>query len=104
MAQFDIYAIPNRSPGEPVRYLLDLQAEIIEELPTRVVAPLVAPESLGPPMRNLNPTVFVHGEPYILLTHLLAAIPAKTLGRPVASAKTQRDEVVRSVDFLFTGA
>jgi toxin CcdB len=104
MAQFDIYVNPNRGPDEPVRYLLDLQAEILDDLPTRVVAPLVAPESLGPPMRILNPTVFVHGEPHILLSHLLAAIPAKSLGRPIASAKAQRDEVVRSVDFLFTGA
>jgi toxin CcdB len=104
MAQFDIYVNPNQGPHEPVRYLLDLQAEILDDLPTRVVAPLVAPESLGPPMRILNPTVFVHGEPFILLSHLLAAIPAKSLGRPIASAKTQRDDVVRSVDFLFTGA
>lgn len=104
MAQFDIYANPNGGPGDPVRYLLDLQAEIIDDLPTRVVAPLVAAESLGPAMRILNPSVFVHGEPFVLLTHLLAAIPAMSLGRPVASAKAQRDEIVRSIDFLFTGA
>lgn len=104
MAQFDIFPNPNQGPGEPIRYLLDLQAGIIEELPTRVVAPLVPPESLGPAMRILNPTVFVHGEPYILLTHLLAAIPSKILGRPVDTAKTQRDEFIRSIDFLFTGA
>jgi len=103
MAQFDIYVNPNRGTDETVYYLLDLQAEILDDLPTRVVAPLVVPESLGPPMRILNPTVFVHGEPFILLSHLLAAIPAKSLGRPIASAKTQRDDVVRSVDFLFTG-
>jgi len=103
MAQFDIYANPNQDPEEPVKYLLDLQAEILEDLPTRVVAPLVAPDSLGPSMRILNPRIFVHGEPYILLSHLLAAIPAKSLGMPVDSAKTQRDEVIRSIDFLFTG-
>lgn len=103
MAQFDIFANPNQAPDEPVRYLLDLQAEIIENLSTRVVAPLVAPESLGQPMRILNPTIFVQGEPFVLLTHLLAAIPSKSLGRPLASAKTQRDEIAGSVDFLFTG-
>ena len=103
MAQFDIYANPNQGSEEPVKYLLDLQAEILEDLPTRVVAPLVAPDSLGPSMRILNPRIFVHGEPYILLSHLLAAIPAKSLGLSVDSAKTQRDEVIRSVDFLFTG-
>jgi toxin CcdB len=104
MAQFDIYASPGQRSGEPVQYLLDLQAEVIEELPTRVVAPLVSPESLGPAMRILNPTVFVQGEPYILLTHLLAAVPVHCLGRQIASAMMQRDEIVRSIDFLFTGA
>ncbi len=103
MAQFDIYENPHRSPDEPVEYLLDLQAGILEDLPTRVVAPLVAPEKVGPPMNILNPKIPVRNEPLILLTHLLAAIPAGALGQPVDSAKPYRDDIVRSIDFLFTG-
>jgi toxin CcdB len=104
MAQFDIYENPNRTPGDPVKYLLDLQAGHLDDLPTRVVAPLVPPESLGPPMRILNPRIEVHGEPHILLSHLLAAIPAKVLGRSIDSATAQRDEIIGSVDFLLTGS
>jgi toxin CcdB len=99
MAQFDIYG----TTGEGVAYLLDLQDEMLEHLSTRVVAPLALPESVGTPMKIVNPRISVGGVQYLLLTHLLAAIPAASLGQPVASAKAQRDEIVGAVDFLFTG-
>jgi toxin CcdB len=103
MAQFDIYPHPDNHLEGPIKYLLDLQAAVFDELSTRVVAPLVPQSSLSSHLRTLNPRVIVQGEPCILLLHLLAAIPAKVLGRPVDSAKSQRDELIRSVDFLFTG-
>ena len=103
MAQFDIYENPRRDPDEPIEYLLDLQAGILEDLSTRVVAPLVRPEAIGAAMRILNPKISVLNEPFILLTHLLAAIPTNLLGQPLDSAKGHRDDIVRSIDFLLTG-
>lgn len=99
MAQFDIYA----HQGEGIDYLLDLQDDLLEHLATRVVAPLALPESVGPAMKTVNPRIRVGGADYLLLTQLLAAIPVSALGQPIASAKTQRVEIVAALDFLFTG-
>lgn len=86
MAQFDLYR--TRKEGD-VDFLLDLQEDMLESLSTRVVAPLV---SLG--------TV---GLPYVLLTHLLAAIPTTALGELAGSARMQKAEIIGALDLLFTG-
>lgn len=99
MAQFDIYAMKR---GE-VEFLLDLQDEMLEHLTTRVVAPLALPEKVGAAMKIVNPSILVGGVRYLLLTHLLAAVPLLSLGSPVNSAKAQRDEIVAALDLLFTG-
>jgi toxin CcdB len=99
MAQFDVY----RFRGEGVEFVLDLQDEMLENLSTRVVAPLALPETVGPPMKTLNPRIAVGGVDYILLIHLLAAIPVAAFGNPVGSASSQRDAIVAAFDLLFTG-
>ncbi len=99
MAQFDIY----KGTGEGCDFLLNLQDEMLSDLSTRVVAPLATLDSVGSPMRTLNPQISLGGEQYILLTHLMAAIPASSLGRPVGSAALQRNEIIASIDLLFTG-
>ena len=99
MAKFDIYG----SPSSSVPYLMDLQDEIIDVLSTRVVAPLVAVEEVSKRMKILNPVIRIEGVDYILMTHLLAAIPASTLKNKINSAVLQRDEIIASLDFLFTG-
>lgn len=99
MAQFDIY----RSPSSNAAYLLDLQDELLDTLSTRVVAPLIPIEEVDQRMKILNPVVQVEGNSYLLMTHLLAAIPATTLKKKIGSAAGQRDEIVASLDFLFTG-
>lgn len=99
MAKFDIYS----SPSSRAAYLLDLQDELIDMLSTRVVAPLVAVEDVDKRMKTLNPVIHIEGGSYILMTHLLAAIPATTLKKKISSASSQRNEIIASLDFLFTG-
>lgn len=99
MAQFDIY----RRGSEGVTFLVDLQDEMLEGLTTRVVAPLVDVDDAGSSMKIVNPRIMVGDTPYILMSHLLAAIPVSSLGEPVGSAKIQRDDIVAALDLLFTG-
>jgi toxin CcdB len=99
MSQFDIHEFAEK----PITYLLDVQADFLDVLPTRVVVPLAPPEDTGPPAQILHPTVYVDGKPFIALVHLLAAIPARSLGKVAGSVKEQRDEIVRALDFLITG-
>jgi toxin CcdB len=99
MAQFDIY----HSRSAAAEFLLDLQDEMLESLGTRVVAPLVPLETLETPIKTLNPLIPMRGTQYILLLHLLAAIPVTALGELEGSARAQRDEIIAAIDLLFTG-
>ena len=99
MAQFDIY----RHDKGGVAFLVDLQDEMLEGLSTRIVAPLVTANEMTAPMNTVNPRVVVNGQPYILMSHLLAAIPLSSLGKPVCSAKEQRGDIIAALDLLFTG-
>jgi len=99
MAQFDLY----QGVGEGCEFLLDVQDNMLSGLSTRVVAPLAKVDTVGPAMRTLNPHIAYGGEQYILLTHLMAAIPAASLGNPVGSAALQRQDIIASIDLLFTG-
>jgi hypothetical protein len=64
---------------------------------------LAASEEAPQPMTILNPVIWIEGEAYLLMAHLLAAIPASTLKKKISSATTQRDEIIASLDVLFTG-
>jgi len=99
MAQFDIYP----GTGEGCDFLLELQDNMLDGLSTRVVAPLAAEATFGPAMQILNPRLVIDGTPYLLLTHLLAAIPNKSLDQPVRNLSSQREAIVASIDLLFTG-
>ena len=99
MAKFDIY----KSPSAGAAFLLDLQDDILDDLSTRVVAPLIPSDGVPKRMKILNPLISVEGNEYLLMTHLLAAIPASSLKEKISSALTQRDEIIASLDFLFTG-
>jgi toxin CcdB len=99
MAQFDIYeySSPNTS------YLIDLQDNVVDDLTTRVVAPLISIEDIPLQMEILNPVIRFDGVDFLLMTHLLAAIPIFALKKKVSSAAGQRDEIIASLDLLFTG-
>ncbi len=99
MAKFDIYS----SSSANAAFLIDLQDEIIDNLSTRVVAPLVSVDVVSKQIKILNPLISVNGEEYLLMTHLLAAVPVSVLKMKIASALSQRDEIIASLDFLFTG-
>ncbi|MDB4963050.1 MAG: putative plasmid maintenance protein CcdB [Myxococcales bacterium] len=101
MAQFDIYRNP-RAGTFPL--LLDIQADLLASLGTRVVVPMATPKQYGTkPITRLNPTARVKGTEYVLVFQELAAVPASALGEPVASLVTRRQDLVAAIDLLFTG-
>ena len=55
MAQFDVYLNPNSSTRRNIPYLLDVQADLLDAMATRVVVPLVLAEVMGDGARQLNP-------------------------------------------------
>ena len=104
MPQFDV--VENRNPDtrDQVPYLLLLQADLFDDLATRVVAPLIAADRYGAPLDWLNPTVRIGKVDYVVSIAELAGVPASIIGDTVASAESERHEVISALDFLFTGS
>ncbi len=100
--QFDVYR--NGGPNaEEIAFLLDVQADLLAHLATRIVIPLVRGPS-AVESRRLNPTVFVDGETVLLSTQELGAIPARELaGPPVANLGDQRYKIIDAIDVLISG-
>ena len=103
MAQFDVYLNPNPDTRKIIPYLLDVQADLLDTLATRVVAPLVVAEKMEQAAQQLNPQFKVKGVAVVMSTAELAGITNRSLGEKVASLKTKRDEIIAALDLLFTG-
>lgn len=103
MAQFDVYLNPNAATRKSIPYLLDVQADLLDTLTTRVVVPLVLAEEMGIAAKQLNPQFKVKGVAVVMSTAELAGVSNRSLGEKVASLKNKRDEVIAALDLLFTG-
>jgi toxin CcdB len=103
MAQFDVFENPNEKTHQAVPYLLDVQADVLDTLATRVVVPLITPSAIGKPIKHLNPDLTVRNEIVFMSTAELAGIPVRSMGERVGSLKDQRQEIIAALDFLFTG-
>lgn len=100
MPQFDVYKNPR--PGA-FPLLLDVQADIVATLATRVVVPMSKRRRSDRPISRLNPTATIAGVDYILHVQELAAIPASALGARVTSLAPRRADLVAALDWLLTG-
>lgn len=99
--QFDVFENP-RSRTYPL--LLDLQADLLKDLASCVVAPLSPVDKLrAKPLTRLNPVVSIRGRPYAVLFQELAAIPRKALGAMVGDVRDRRVDLVAALDLLFAG-
>ncbi|MGC2456996.1 MAG: CcdB family protein [Gallionellaceae bacterium] len=103
MAQFDVYLNPNAKTRKAVPFLLDVQADLLDTLATRVVAPLVLAEEMGLAARHLNPQFKIKGAAVVMSTAELAGVSIRSLGDKIASLKNKRDEIIAALDLLFTG-
>lgn len=99
MAQFDVYANPNVRTKKDVPYLLDLQADLLGSLATRVVVPLVSMSAMNKPIEHLNPKFRLKRKPVFLSTAELAGIPVRVLGEKVGSLRDQRHLIISALDF-----
>jgi toxin CcdB len=104
MPQFTVYR--NEKPGsrEEFPFLVDVQADLFEDLGTRVVIPLAkSVELTGFPMRYLIPVVAFQRKPYALVTPQLAGILREELGPEAGSLADQQRVISAAIDFLLRG-
>jgi toxin CcdB len=98
MARFSIYADP---AGDA--YLLDVQADLLRHLNTRVVVPLMPLGKAPKPATRLNPQFIVDGIECSMVTQYMAAVPASVLKREMINVADRRDDIVNAIDLLMQG-
>ena len=103
MAQFDVYLNPNPETNQSIPYLLDVQADLLNNLTTRVVVPLIAASAMGRAVKHLNPSFSVKRTKVVMSTAELAGVTVKSLGDKICSLKEHRNEIIAALDFLTTG-
>ena len=103
MAQFDVYENQNPETKELIPYLLDVQADLLDSLTTRVVVPLITVAAMGKAAKYLNPQFKIKRTSVIMSTAELAGVNLHVLGDKVCSLKEHRTEIVAALDLLFTG-
>jgi toxin CcdB len=95
MARFDIHRRLD-GPG----YLLDLQANILRDLNTRFVAPLLPPNEAPRPAARLNPAFTIEGQPHVMVTQFAGAVRVSELGPCVGSLLSEDTAIVAALDML----
>lgn len=101
MAQFDVYEFAPKSGG--LRLVAYLQNGLLDDLATRLVAPVYPLRRGAKMILRLNPILQIGGERYYLATQEMAAVRVQVLGTKVAVLNSYRDEIIAAVDFLITG-
>jgi toxin CcdB len=103
MAQFDVYLNSNPETSSEIPFLLDVQADLLDNLATRVVAPFFLASVFGKPASHLNPQFIINQTKVVLSTAELAGVQVNILGEKITNLQDRRGEIIAALDFLFTG-
>jgi len=104
MAQWDVYPNPAASSRDEVPFVIDVQSDLLRQLPTRFVVPLASSRrrQLGLPLR-LVPAFELQGRSLHLLPQEAGAIPARLLRGVVANVREEAHRIVDALDTVVTG-
>jgi toxin CcdB len=98
MARFDVYRDPDGKG-----YLLDVQANLLSHLNTRIVVPLMPPADAPKPAKGLNPEFMIGGTAMVMITQFISAVPSSTLKEPVATFDQHHTKIGDAIDLLLQG-
>ena len=99
MARFSVYPDP-----DGVGYLLDVQADMLRHLNTRLVVPLMPVGKAPKPATRLNPLFVVDDTEHSMVTQYMAAIPTSVLKREIMNVMDRREDIVNAIDLLIQGS
>lgn len=102
MAQFDLYENQNRESLLTYPFLLEIQADILRDLNTRLTVPLAVATK---PYKRLpfTPIIEVHEKCYMVMFHLMASYPINEYGAVVGNLEKHRSELLSAYDFMIQG-
>ena len=98
MARHDVYT---HRGGDG--YLLDVQADLLDVLVTRIVVPLLPIATAPKPATRLNPVFYVDGIEVVMVTQFVSAVRLSVLGEKRGSLAREHDSIVAALDMAFHG-
>ena len=104
MARYDVFRNPNPRTRAHSPYLLDVQADALAGLRSRVIVPLSPKDEAPTSPRTLYPLLPVEGREMVLLTPLVASVPMSAIGERVASLADEGPSILAALDLVLTGA
>ncbi len=96
MAQFDVHRLGNG-------LVIDCQADLLDQLNSRFVVPLLLRNGAPPPAKRLNPVFKVAGKAYVMATQMASAVQRKELGEVIHSLADRSFEITSALDVLISG-
>lgn len=104
MAQFDVYRNPSQRQRETMPYMVNVQSDLLDSLPTRLMMPLARP-SLVPASipRSLCPPADFDGERFHLLAQQASPFRTRDLGKPLGSVSGSASDIVAALDAVISG-
>jgi toxin CcdB len=96
MARFDVFRLAGG-------LVVDVQTNLLSDLETRLVMPLLPVGNAPIPATRLNPVVEFQGSRYALQPQFMSAIARRHLPKPLGSLDKDYDRVVASIDMIFNG-
>lgn len=100
MARLDVHPMPGKGGNG---YVVDVQADLLSDLATRTVVPLLSEEAAPKPISELNPIFEIDSKRYVLVTQAIASVPRHELKRAIASLSDHHDRITRALDTLLLG-
>ena len=98
MAKYDVYKF-----GDKNHLVLDVQTDLLADLNTRIVVPLMPKDEAPKPAKYLNPLFKVDGNQYVMVTQFLSAVPALKLSHAIGNLNDNASEITRATDMVFQG-
>ena len=97
MAKFDVYLLRGAT------LVVDCQADLLRDLNTRLVVPLIPVREAPKPAARLNPVFQIDGEAYAMATQAAATIPVAELQSRVATLVEHDITIGNALDMLISG-
>ena len=96
MARYDVFLLQGTR-------VLDVQTDLIDQLQSRAVVPLLPVSETPPSIRRLHPVFELDGEKLVMATQLIGAVPNTLFDEPIGNLSAHNDEIVAALDMLFHG-
>jgi toxin CcdB len=100
--QHDVFVNPSQRFRAGFPLVAELQANVAEGR-DRMVAPMAPLAAYPGGSGRLSPIVQHGGQAFYLVMPLMGLLPRSRLIEPVGTIRAYRDDIVRAIDWLFTG-